>query len=84
MEFDPTSLVEKAIEESKFEWRTASGIAQELHIPVETVASLLESRPQFIRSSMPNKNGEPLYSTRTHRSWVTRFLSAAANTSSSS
>jgi hypothetical protein len=83
MEFDPTTLILKAIEDSAYEWRTPSGIAQHLKLPIETVASILESNPQFIRSSVPNEKGEPLYSTRKHRSWASRFWSAAANTSSS-
>ena len=83
MEFDPTTIIAKAIDESAYEWRTPNGIAQQLKLPIETVASVLESNPQFIRSSVPNEKGEPLYSTRTHRSWTSRFWSAAANTTSS-
>lgn len=60
---DPTAReVLAALLESKWEFRTAEGIAQQSHVPVEKVRSVLEEYPQFVRqSSVPDRSGAPLF-----------------------
>jgi predicted transcriptional regulator len=58
-----------ALEDSRFEWRTLQGVAEQTKLSVdEVLASLstLINRGIVIRSRIPAANGEDLYTTRTH------------------
>jgi hypothetical protein len=75
--------VSDAIKNSRFLWRTPDGIAKELGLPVETVQTTLEYKPQFIRSAVSSKTGKVLYTSTEKREdagFASRFLSAWANT----
>lgn len=77
------SQISDAIKNSRFDWRTADGIAKELNLPVDTVYVTLEQTPHFIRSSVPSKTGKILYTSvqkREDAGFASKFLSAWANT----
>lgn len=60
---DPTAReVLAALLDSKWEFRTAEGIAKQSHVPVEKVRSVLDAYPRFVRqSSVPDRSGAPLF-----------------------
>ncbi len=61
------ALIVAAIDRSRFTWRTASGIAEETHIPVARVQDVLETTNQAdVIASYESRPGEPLFSTRDH------------------
>jgi hypothetical protein len=58
-------LVHRALENPKFEWRTASGIANETGLEPETVAGALSQlKSQVVKSSRFTTDGQALYTTR--------------------
>jgi len=72
-------LVLRAINESKFLWRTVGGLSTETGIAEESVRMLLEGMPdRVIRSIRPDKDGKTLYTTRDkykgERSFVKKYL----------
>jgi CheY-like chemotaxis protein len=60
---DPTAReVLAALLDSKWEFRTAEGIAKQSGVPEEKVRSVLDAYPQFVRqSSVPDRSGAPLF-----------------------
>jgi CheY-like chemotaxis protein len=60
---DPTEReVLAALLDSKWEFRTADGIATQSGVPVEKVQSILAAYPQFVRQSpVPDRSGTPLF-----------------------
>ena len=73
-------LILQALEDPKWDWRTVEGIARETGVPAEKVTEVLESAPEdVIRSTLPDKLGRSLYTTRRHykktQSFLNRFRS---------
>ena len=67
--------VARAIEFSKFTWRTVAGISSDTTVPASEVQGTLEQRPdEFIRAARPDKHGRVLYSTRKHYKSSTSFF----------
>ena len=64
---DEWQKLEAALENDSYKWRTISGISVELDMPEETILRLIEDHAdQIVKSSVPSKTGEDLYSTRKH------------------
>ncbi len=72
-----------SISNSKYKWRTLEALATELKANPDELRSLLDSSDEVIKSSRPNSNGKPLYSTRNKYSENTplrkRLVSAILN-----
>jgi hypothetical protein len=69
---DPTArAVLSALLDSKWEFRTAEGIAKETRVPVDKVRSILDAYPQFVRQSpVPDRFGAALFGA--HSAWRPR------------
>ena len=71
-----------ALENPEYDWRTVEGISTETGLDQAQVAQIL-SLPllsdQIVQSSVPNKKGQALFTTRRYyyrsRSWAERLLS---------
>jgi KAP family P-loop domain len=63
---DPVARrVLQALLDSKWEFRTAKGIAKESGVPLADVQELLDRYPQFVRrSSLPDRDGAVLFAAR--------------------
>lgn len=71
----------RALEDPKWDWRTAEGLAKDTGFSPEQVAYLVKSDPDtFIRSRVPDKDGRPLYSTRDHYAQKRGFLDRLRST----
>lgn len=76
--------VVRALENPKYNWRTIDGIAQETGIEPYQVANILRFLPSagidLVQSSVPDKQGRALYTTRPHyiksQNFANRLLSA--------
>jgi len=73
-----------ALEDPRFDWRTVDGIAEQTHLPESDIRRVLEeSEDEVVRSSIPDKYGRVLYTTRKHYKEThglgARFLSALAD-----
>jgi hypothetical protein len=79
--------ISDAFNGSRYKWRTISGVAKELGVPEEAVSKYVRDSNLFVRSKVPNKKGQALYTTvdkyQKHTSFWGRFLGAGANTVSS-
>jgi hypothetical protein len=60
--------VMSALENPKYDWRTVEGISQETGIDPSEVSLILNSNPNVVQSSVPDKSGRPLFTTRNHYS----------------
>ena len=74
----------KALENSKFTWRTVRGISTEVKLPTQVVHNIIVSQGEHVVvSSVPNTSGETLYASRAiHRkkaSHFKRFVAAIKN-----
>jgi predicted transcriptional regulator len=61
--------VVNALENPKYNWRTIDGISQETGIDPSQVAMILKALPNIVdvvQSSVPDKLGRPLFTTRNH------------------
>jgi hypothetical protein len=58
--------VVQALENPDYDWRTPEGISQETDIDLHQVASILRFLPNVVQSSVPDKFGRALYTTREH------------------
>lgn len=72
-----------ALENPKYDWRTVDGISTETGIDPNQVAAILEgirNLVDIVQSSVPDKRGRALFTTRKHyierQTFVNRFLSA--------
>jgi|SRR5271170_3052582 len=64
---DISSRIVQALEDSRYEWRTIDGVAQETSIPAATVREVLEGlKQEVLRSSIPDESGRNLFTTRRH------------------
>lgn len=76
--------VVRALENPQYDWRTIDGISEETGLDRWTVASIIQFLPnvnvEVVQSSIPDKRGRPLFTTRKHylerRSFVNRLLTA--------
>ena len=75
--------VVRALENPKWDWRSVDGISEETGIDPHQVASILTLLPNvvdIVQSSVPGKQGRPLYTTRNHynkrQNIANRILSA--------
>ena len=72
-----------ALENSKYDWRTLKGIASETGITQEKVKEIISQLDELIvQSSVPDKDGNDLFTTRKHynknQSFLKRSLDAAS------
>ncbi len=59
--------INKAFENSKYEWRTIRGVSKETGLNQEVVKRYVTSHcEQMVKSSARNEKGERLYTTRAH------------------
>jgi len=66
---DNGQAVVRALENPKYDWRTLDGISEETGIALDQVAmilGLLQNSGAVVRSSVPDKFGRPLFTTRNH------------------
>lgn len=64
---DQQAAVLNALRNPKYLWRTVKGISQETRIAQEIVLDIISKiSDQVVKSSIPSKNGEDLYTTRNH------------------
>lgn len=55
----------RALENPKYRWRTISGVAGDTGLPREIIGRIIEaSGEEIVRSSVPSKTRESLYTTR--------------------
>lgn len=78
-----------ALEKKDFKWRTIEGLAKELGLPRGTIMTELDAlidEGVAMRSTVPSKNGEELFTTRKHyaefASPVERLVAAFRNRAS--
>ena len=79
---DDGHKVVRALENPKWDWRTIEGISEETGIDRQKVAMILAFLPNLVdavQSSVPDKRGRTLYTTRKHynsrRNLANRILS---------
>jgi len=59
--------VTDALEDSRYEWRTLEGIAQQTQLPLAQIREILGYlENEIVRSSVPDETGRDLYTTRRH------------------
>jgi len=73
-----------ALENDKYDWRTAQGVAHDTGLPVDHVHQILAAlSDDVIRSSALDARGRPLYTTRKHykkkQNFANRLLSALSD-----
>ncbi|WP_432381856.1 hypothetical protein [Duganella sp. P38] len=82
-ESDAKEKIRAAIRHSKEVWHTASDLATETGIPLETTLSLLETSGSFLRAYHTNRLGQSVFSTRekylADLPWRSRLLDLLAN-----
>jgi hypothetical protein len=62
---DVVARVLQALGDSKFRWRTLNGVARDSDQSIETVHQVIaQVADQVVRSSVPSKDGQDLYTTR--------------------
>lgn len=81
---DDRTRVLQALDNTNYAWRTISGISQETGIPAGRVKQILtEMSHSIIRSSVPDDQGQALYTTlkhyRAHSGILRRVLSALSD-----
>jgi hypothetical protein len=77
----------RALENPKYDWRTIDGVSEETGLPPYKVAQIVQLLPnvnvEVVRSSVPDKHGRPLFTTRNHysrrRTFVNRLLTALSD-----
>jgi hypothetical protein len=74
------ALVAKALEDPNWDWRTVKGVAHDTGLTEERVRELLESSMSVLRSSVPDKEGRSLYTTRQHYKRRRSFLDSLRTT----
>jgi hypothetical protein len=56
-----------ALENAEYDWRTVQGIVKETGLSESRVRAILTEYPDLImQSSIPDKDGRPLFTTRAH------------------
>lgn len=73
----------RVMSNSKFRWRTPSGIAKDVGTSIQQVRQVLERSSEFVRAKKSNARGEALFSTKVRYQAETpvaqRVLNAIAN-----
>jgi hypothetical protein len=78
------AAVVRALEDSRYEWRTVDGLAEETGLSAANLQEILKDlNGEIIRSSTPDESGRALYTTRKHyretQGLGTRILSALSD-----
>ena len=73
-----------ALEDSRYDWRTVEGVAEQTGVNPSVVRAILkEAEHEIVRSSIPDESGRSLYTTRKHYRQTnglgTRILSALSD-----
>ena len=81
---DEWELIQKALENSDYKWRTLDGVAKETGLDNVTVVSSMSNHSDLvIQSSIPSKTGAELFTTRNHykekSSVIDRILNSVTN-----
>jgi hypothetical protein len=80
---DAKEKIRSAIRQSENVWRTATGLAKETGIPLETVLTLLETSGAFLRAYHTNHQGQSVFTTKekylADLPWTRRLLDLLAN-----
>jgi hypothetical protein len=81
---DLSHRIVAALENPTYKWRTIAGLAKELGVPTGVVAEFLLRHDDIVlRSRLPRKDGEPLFTTRKHylrhTSPAQKFLAGLTN-----
>lgn len=64
---DDADRMLKALRDEKFVWRTVRGLSAEIGIPGDAVVGILtQLGEEVIQSSVPSKDGEALYASKSH------------------
>jgi biotin operon repressor len=64
---EPAQLVTKALEDSRYEWRSIEGISEQTGLSQDQVRHIIEKmEDEIVRSSVPDEKGRSLYTTRQH------------------
>ena len=72
---DKWEQILKALENSKYKWRTLNGISKETGLDVQIVKDQIDRHSDtIIKSSIPSEDGEDLYTTRSHYRNKSSFL----------
>lgn len=72
---DHKTLVLKALEDSRWDWRTVDGVSRDTGLsPAEVIEILESSTDEVIRSRIGDRQGRTLYTTRRHYSATQSFL----------
>ena len=62
-----TERIVSALSDVRYEWRTTDGVSRDTGVAADDVLQFIEARPDlFIRSRIPDKNGNALFATREH------------------
>lgn len=76
-------LISKAIDDSKYRWRTPSGLSRDSGLSIDKVTELLEGSGAFVRARRANARGEALFAIKEKISkestFKVRLLSALTN-----
>lgn len=82
-ETDAKEKIRSAIRHSKDVWRTATDLAKETGIPLETTLTLLETSDAFLRAYHTNPKGQSVFTTKekylADLPWPRRLLDLMAN-----
>jgi predicted transcriptional regulator len=65
-----------ALEDERYQWRTIKGIADQTNLPREEVPEVLNKLIDtgiVVRSAVPSKSGDQLYTSRVHYTRFTPF-----------
>ncbi|WP_339526828.1 hypothetical protein [Pseudomonas sp. EA_35y_Pfl2_R111] len=70
------SFVINALAEEKWDYRTAEGIAKQIHRPIQEIKIILETDPRVRQSVMRSRSGSGLYTLKKKRSVFKDLLTA--------
>lgn len=74
-----------ALENPDFDWRTLQGISKEIGIAQEKIKEIISQLDELIvQSSIPDKDGNDLYTTRKHYNETQSFFKRSINAASGS
>lgn len=66
-ELENEKLILSALEDNRYKWRTPEGIASQAGVSEDEVLRFITSNTGIVvQSSVPSKNGSPLFTTREH------------------
>ena len=60
-------LVVGALEDSRYDWRSLDGVAQQTGLTLDEIRHAIDGlQDEIVRSSVPDEKGRELYTTRKH------------------